>query len=40
MKIGDRMKKYEKVSQTKLTRRTPVIIRIDGRAFHTFTKQC
>jgi len=29
---------YETVSKTKLTRRTPVIIRIDGKAFHTFTK--
>lgn len=36
--LGDRMKEYEFVSQTKLTRRTPVIMRIDGRAFHTFTR--
>ncbi len=36
--IGKRMKTYEKVSRTKLVRRTPVAIRIDGRAFHTFTK--
>lgn len=32
------MKKYEKVSQSKLIPRTPVIVRIDGRAFHTFTR--
>lgn len=32
------MKRYEAVSQNFLTRRTPVIIRIDGKAFHTFTK--
>ena len=36
--LGDRMKRYEYVSRTYLTRRTPVIIRIDGKAFHTFTK--
>jgi len=36
--LGDRMKTYENVTRTYLTRRTPVIIRIDGKAFHTFTK--
>lgn len=37
--LGDRMKgNYENVTRTLLTRRTPVIIRLDGRAFHTFTK--
>ena len=36
--LGDRMKQYESVSKHFLTRRTPVIIRIDGKAFHTFTK--
>lgn len=36
--LGTRMKGYESVPQLKLIRRTPVIIRIDGRAFHTFTK--
>lgn len=37
--LGDRIKKfYEDVYKTYLTRRTPVIIRLDGRAFHTFTK--
>lgn len=29
---------YESRSQTHLTRRIPVIIRIDGKAFHTYTK--
>jgi tRNA(His) 5'-end guanylyltransferase len=29
---------YESVPKTKLTRRTPVAIRIDGKAFHTFTR--
>ncbi len=37
--LGDRMKQYEMVSRTYLTRRTPVIIRVDGKAFHTFTKR-
>lgn len=32
-----RMKKYEYVSRNFLTTRVPVIIRVDGRAFHTFT---
>jgi len=37
--IGDRMKtNYESRSKTFLIRRTPVIIRLDGKAFHTFTK--
>lgn len=38
MNLGDRMKTYESVSKNFLTRKTPVIIRIDGRAFHTFTR--
>ena len=29
---------YEFRSKTSLTRRTPVIIRLDGKAFHTYTK--
>lgn len=36
--LGDRMKKYESVSRNFLTRRVPIIIRLDGEAFHTFTK--
>ena len=37
--LGKRMKEYyESVPKTKLMRRTPVAIRIDGKAFHTFTK--
>lgn len=37
--LGDRMKeRYEGASQTHLLRRVPVIIRIDGKAFHTFTR--
>lgn len=36
--LGDRMKQYEAVSKNFLLRRTPVIIRLDGKAFHTFTR--
>lgn len=37
--LGTRMKKfYEEIPKTRLTRRTPVIIRVDGKAFHTFTR--
>lgn len=36
--LGERMKCYEAVPQTKLMRRTPVAIRIDGRHFHSFCK--
>lgn len=38
-KLGDRMKGYyEDRNLSYLTRRTPVVLRIDGRAFHTFTR--
>jgi len=37
--LGDRMKFfYEDRDRHYLTRRIPVIIRVDGRAFHTYTK--
>lgn len=36
--LGDRMKNYENVTRNYLTRRLPVIIRIDGKAFHSFTR--
>lgn len=37
--LGDRMKKnYENITRYELTRRTPVIIRLDGCHFHTFTR--
>lgn len=36
--LGDRMKGYENIPRTYLTRRMPTIIRIDGKAFHSFTK--
>ena len=37
--LGDRMKAYEIVPQSRLIKRMPTIIRIDGKAFHTFTKR-
>ena len=37
--LGTRMKEfYEGIPKTKLMRRVPVAIRIDGKAFHTFTR--
>jgi len=36
--LGDRMKRnYENPARHYLTRRVPVIVRVDGRAFHTLT---
>lgn len=37
--LQDRMKQYEAAFDHKLPNRTNVIIRIDGKAFHTYTKQ-
>lgn len=37
--LGNRMKQYyEAIPKYRLMRRTPVAIRIDGKAFHTFTR--
>lgn len=36
--IGDRMKGYERVTDHRLVPRQPVIIRVDGRAFHSLTR--
>lgn len=36
--IGNRMKQYEHNNRKYLERKVPVIIRIDGRVFHTFTR--
>lgn len=36
--LGDRMKAYEDAYRIYFPRRLPVIIRVDGRAFHTFTR--
>ena len=39
--LGDRMKEnYERRTQTMLPRRTYTIVRVDGKAFHTFTRGC
>jgi tRNA(His) 5'-end guanylyltransferase len=35
---GDRMKKYEAATDTTLMPRLPIVIRLDGKAFSTFTK--
>ena len=37
--LADRMKEYENVTQFRLIKKEPVIIRIDGRAFSKFTKE-
>lgn len=36
--LGDRMKGYEKTFKHQLLRRSYTMIRIDGKAFHTYTK--
>ena len=36
--LGDRMKGYENVTRGFLMKKTPVIMRIDGRHFHTVTR--
>lgn len=36
--FGNRMKAYEKAYKVSLPKRLPVIIRIDGKAFHTYTR--
>ena len=38
MSLGDRIKGYEKTFSHKAMKRTPLMIRVDGRAFHTFTR--
>lgn len=37
--LGKRMKAYENESNMKLVKKLPVIIRVDGRAFHTFARK-
>lgn len=39
MFLGDRMKRYELQSQAHLTPKIPVIVRVDGRSFHSLTKR-
>ena len=38
--LGDRMKGYEQASRTVMPRRMPVVLRIDGKAFHTYANGC
>lgn len=38
--LGDRMKSFEDCYRTQLPIRMPVIIRIDGKAFHSYTAKC
>lgn len=38
--LGDRMKSYEDSYRISLPIRMPVILRIDGKAFHSYTKGC
>jgi len=36
--LEERMRDYEKTAKSKLLKRMPVIIRVDGRAFHSYTR--
>jgi tRNA(His) guanylyltransferase len=36
--LGDRMKRYEAATKTVVPHRQPTIIRVDGKAFHTYTR--
>ena len=36
--LGDRMKRYEGAAEHRLMSRLPVLARLDGRAFHSFTR--
>jgi tRNA(His) guanylyltransferase len=36
--LGDRMKDYERRARTSLPRRTYTIVRLDGKSFHTYTR--
>lgn len=38
MSLGDRMKRYENAYRVYLPCRLPVIVRVDGRSFHTLTR--
>lgn len=38
--LGSRMKEYENIPNIKLPRRMPMILRVDGKAFHTYAKNC
>jgi tRNA(His) guanylyltransferase len=38
--LGDRCKAYENAYRITFPRRVPILIRVDGRAFHTLTRHC
>ena len=38
--LGDRMKGYENAFRHVLPRRMPVIVRVDGKAFHAYARAC
>jgi tRNA(His) 5'-end guanylyltransferase len=38
LKIAERMKRYESVTDIRLTDRLPILVRCDGKSFHTLTK--
>jgi tRNA(His) 5'-end guanylyltransferase len=38
--LGDRIKRYEDTFRYHLPLRSFVILRIDGKAFHSYTKNC
>jgi tRNA(His) 5'-end guanylyltransferase len=37
--LGDRMKRYELAARTTLAPRLPIILRVDGKGFHNWTRQ-
>ena len=37
--LGDRMKGYENINRNHLISRMPVVLRLDGKAFHTFCRK-
>jgi tRNA(His) 5'-end guanylyltransferase len=38
--LGDRIKRYEMVTRHYGTKKVPMMIRVDGKAFHTLTRGC
>ncbi len=38
--LGDRIKHYESISEHYFTPKIPILVRIDGKSFHTWTKGC
>ena len=36
--LGDRMKQYERLTITRVPKDSYMVIRLDGKAFHTYTK--